>query len=328
MFHRHDRINEKLYVITTVFNSQRYRMRWKHYENFAKHIIDGGANLVTIECSFGERAEVIKEILNDRHTVIHIRTSHEIWIKENMINIAMTHLPQDWKYVAWVDADIQFIRPDWVGETLHQLQHYDILQMFSIAIDVDSNYNPFSMSTSFCHDYINGVPDNDCYNGKWRKPNPWHTGYAWAARRQAITDLGGLIDFGILGSSDNHMARCLIGEWEKSVNGQVQDEYKQMLRIWQERALKYIKRNIGYVEGGIVHNFHGAKENRRYKDRWKILVENKFTPSLDLKKDWNNIYQLTDRNWRLKRDVQQYFKQRDEDDTNMKGIKTFANGGK
>ena len=324
MFQRPDRINENLYVITPVFNSRRFRIRWKHYEDFAKHIIDGGAHLITIEASLGERSEVVKEILSDKHTIIHVRTEHEIWIKENLINIAVTHLPEDWKYMAWIDADIKFIRPDWVGECLHQLQHHEIIQMFSIAIDVDSNYNPFSMSTSFCHDYINGLPENDCYNGKWRKPNNMHTGYAWAIKKQAFRDLGGLIDFAILGSSDNHMSKCLIGEWEKSVNGQVHPEYKEQLKIWQERALKYIKRNIGYMDGGIIHNFHGAKENRRYKDRWKILVEHQFQPSLDLKKDWNGLYQLTDRNWQLKRDIQQYFNQRNEDSPDMKGLKTFA----
>jgi hypothetical protein len=323
-FHRYDKVNTPLYVIAPVFNPQRYRQRWKLYEDFEHYVLSNDeAHLVTIECSFGERSHVIEEHPSPKHTVIKVQTNHEIWIKENMINLAIQRLPADWEYVAWIDADIQFIRPDWVGECIHQLQHYDVIQMFEVAIDVDSDYVPFSMSTGFVHDYINGVAENNCYNGKWRRPNSWHTGYAWAATRKAISDLGGLIDWAILGSGDNHMARCLIGDWQKSVNGKVQQEYKEMLKIWQDRALKYIKKNIGYMKGGLIHNFHGAKVNRRYKDRWQILVENKFTPSLDLKKDWNGIYQLTDRSPELKRQIQEYFKQRDEDNKDMKGIKGF-----
>lgn len=322
-FHRPDSITDPLYVITPVFNPQRYRMRWKHYKNFEKHVLDSGAHLVSVEATFGQRSNVVVNQISEKHTIINVTTNHEIWIKENLINLAISRLPEDWKYVAWVDADIMFMRPDWVGETIHQLQHYDVLQMFSMSMDVDSEFVPFSMSTSFCHDYIHGVPENDCYSGKWRKPNHWHTGYAWAATRKAITDLGGLIDHAILGSADNHMARCLIGQWEKSCNGGVQQEYKDLLKVWQDRAEKYVKRNIGYVKGGIVHYFHGAKVNRRYKDRWQILVNNQFKPSLDLKRDWNGIYQLTDRSFQLKRDIQEYFRQRNEDDINMRGVKGF-----
>lgn len=323
-FHRSDLVKRYLDVITVVFNPQRYRVRWKHYKDFENYVLSNNeARLTTIEASFGERTEVLEEQVSDKHKIIHVQTPHEIWIKENLINLAIQRLPIDWRYVAWVDCDVQFVRPDWVGETLHQLQHYDIVQMFSLAMDVDPDFVPFLCSTGFVHDWINGVPEHNCYDGKWRKPNSWHTGYAWAARRQAIRDLGGLIDWGILGSSDNHMARCLVGQWHKSVNSKVHPEYKDMLKVWQERAEKYIKRNIGYVDGTLIHHFHGAKVHRRYKDRWKILVGNQFRPSRDLKRDWHGVYQLTDRSRELKREIQEYFRQRNEDDINMQGVKNF-----
>lgn len=322
-FHRPDRVNDKLYVVTPVFNPQRYRSRWKLYQDFEKYILNNNeAHLVTVECTFGDRSRAIIEDKSENHTVIHVQSKSEIWTKESLINLGVQSLPPDWKYVAWVDADISFMRPDWVGETIQQLQHYSLVQMFEVAVDVDANYVPFQMSTSFVHDYIHGVPDNNCYGGKtWKRPNSWHTGYAWATTKEHFSNLGGLIDFAILGSADNHMARCLIGEWEKSVNGGVHPEYKEMIKIWQERCEKYIKRNIGYVKGGLVHYFHGAKSNRRYKDRWQILVNNQFQPSLDLKRDWNGIYQITDRNPKLRDDIREYFKQRNEDsiENNVKG---------
>src|SRR6266496_395544 len=105
-FHRPDGISDPLYVITPVFNSPRYRTRWKHYLNFEKHVLQSGAILFTIEASFGEREEVFVEVVSERHTIIHVRTKHEIWIKENLINLAIQRLPADWKYVAWIDGDI------------------------------------------------------------------------------------------------------------------------------------------------------------------------------------------------------------------------------
>jgi len=29
-------------------------------------------------------------------------------------------LPRDWRYVAWIDADVHFLNRDWAQETLHQ----------------------------------------------------------------------------------------------------------------------------------------------------------------------------------------------------------------
>src|SRR5438067_868351 len=107
LFTRPDVITDTLYVITPIFNPQRYRSRWKHYKNFEKHIIDSGAHLVTIEAVFGDRANVITEKVSDKHTIISVRTKQEIWLKENLINIAILHLNHidpNWKYVSWIDA--------------------------------------------------------------------------------------------------------------------------------------------------------------------------------------------------------------------------------
>ena len=63
-----------------------------------------------------------------------VRTNAELWHKENMIMLGIQHLTKirpKWKYVAWVDADVIFQRRDIILETAQQLQHYDIVQMFS-----------------------------------------------------------------------------------------------------------------------------------------------------------------------------------------------------
>ena len=57
--HRADFVTDPLYVITPVFNPQRYRSRWKHYTNFEQHVLDSGAHLITIEATFGARAKVV-----------------------------------------------------------------------------------------------------------------------------------------------------------------------------------------------------------------------------------------------------------------------------
>src|SRR5688572_5856234 len=92
-FHRPDLVDQKLYVITPVFNPQRYSRRWELYEKFEKYVLSSNeAHLVTIECAFGNREFVLRQSDSPNHTLIQVRSSQEIWIKENLINVAIQRL--------------------------------------------------------------------------------------------------------------------------------------------------------------------------------------------------------------------------------------------
>src|ERR1051326_7805404 len=109
-------VNAPLYVVTCISNPIRYRTRYHLYRQFEKYIANSGAILYTIEQSFGKRDFEVTDPDNPHH--IRVTTSHELWYKECLLNLAMHKLPQDWEYVAWIDADISFAREDWVYETL------------------------------------------------------------------------------------------------------------------------------------------------------------------------------------------------------------------
>ena len=321
-FRRPDIIDEPLYVITPIFNPHRYRSRWKHYTNFEKHIIESGAILVVIEATFGARAKVITERVSYKHIILHVRVSHlsEIWLKENLINIAFAHLPEDWKYVCWVDADIQFMRPDWVGETLHQLQRFAMVQMFSQIAQLSPTNEIIGTGPSFMAGYLKAykaakVGKANTYTDGIITKLEWQgaPGGAWAATREAIDHLGGLIDCVILGSGDYFMSLGLLGALEIDVRIGYHNYFMEELLTWQERAVRYLKKNIGLVPGMITHAWHGKMSDRGYGDRWKILVKHNFNPRVDLKKDSSGVYQLTDEKPDLRDDIRIYFSQRNED---------------
>jgi hypothetical protein len=309
-----DNTHAKLYVITSISNPARYKSRYNLYRNFEKMVNDAGGVLYTIEMAFGNRQLEITS--KDESRDIQVRSSSEIWHKENLLNVAMAHLPRDWEYVAWIDADVVFSRPDWVDETLHLLQHYSIIQMFSFSQDLDPNYEPVGIHKGFVYSFQNGLPSGEG-NGYYGYPS-WHPGFAWAATRKTINDLGGLVDWAILGAADRHMAFALIDKVEQSIPPDLNNSpYQQDLLIWQDRANKYIKKNIGYMPGLLLHQWHGKKKDRQYHDRWKILVNNNFNPDLDLKKDSQGLWQLTDRNPKLRDDLRRYFRERNEDSIDL-----------
>ncbi len=312
--HEHDSPpNSDLHVIAVIQNPVRYRARYELYQQFAKEMEAAGVDLWTVELSFGERGKAVTK--NERTRQVHVKTLDELWHKENLINYGISCLPEDWKYVAWIDADVTFQRPDWVQETLQQLQHYHVVQMWETCVDLGPHGQVLSTHHSFISQYLKGKPY--AYKGEGGYYEMWHPGFAWAASREAIDHLGGLLDTAILGAGDNHMAHALVGMVDKTLAKGLHPNYAKHLNIWQTRAERNIRRDVGCVPGTILHHWHGKKVDRRYHDRWQILVQHQFDPDWDLKKDSQGILQLVDhgdvRSIGLRDALRRYFRLRNED---------------
>lgn len=303
---------ENLWIIAVVSNPERYKSRYELYDRFKKSMDVAGVNVLTVELAFGSRPHEVTDPANPHH--VQLRSDSEIWHKESLINVGISRLPQTWQYVAWVDADVEFMRHDWAHEIVHQLQHFNVIQCFQTAIDLGPDGQAINTLDGFMYSWLSGKP-SPYSKGKYG-PH-WHPGYAWAARREAIDDLGGLIDWAILGAADHHMAWAFLGKVVENSPKDVTAEYKQKLRIWQERATVHIRQNVGYMPGTIFHHWHGSKVNRFYVDRWKILCKHKYNPDLDIKRDWQGLCILSDGGMRMKNDIRQYFRSRNEDGTEL-----------
>lgn len=144
-----------------------------------------------------------------------------------------------------------------------------------------------------------------------------HTGYAWAATRHAVDSVGGLFDLAALGAADYHMALALVGHAEKSLPGAVNAAYRKHLLAWQDRALQHINFNLGYMTGTIEHSFHGAKADRRYVDRWQIVLEHDFDPDIDIHRNVHGVLELRCTKPQLRHDIDLYLRQRNEDATTL-----------
>ena len=311
-----------LHVIAVISNPVRFERRYTLFRQFEERIKKSGVNLIVVETQQGDRPFQVTCSSNRNH--VQLRTFDELWIKENMINIGFSRLPSDWQYCAWIDADVEFNRPDWASETVHALQAYEVVQMFETAIDLGPKGESLQIHNSFVSEYIKNGCTNPVGPGHYGYYSPqknfWHPGFAWAIRREAFDALGGLIDFCILGSGDHSMAMGLIGLIERSTPSNINKKFLNELQIWQRRAEKHIRRDIGYVPGTILHHFHGKKKDRRYVERWSIIRDNNFDPDDDLKRDWQGLLQLevlTPRQRRIRDQIRQYFRQRNEDSIDL-----------
>lgn len=310
-----------LHAIIVVSNPIRFASRWKLHEQFMARMNKKKAELAlnpegpqlqlhVVECAFGDRPFETGE------AVLRLRSQDELWQKEPMINAGVRMLPSNWEYVSWIDNDVEFQRESWVEETIHALQHYHVVQLFGDAIDLGPNDEHLASHKGFVRQYLDGKKIGYGY-GPYEAAHP---GYAWACTRRAWNTLGGLLDIGILGAGDNHMAFSLIGRGGESAHAEIGPTYMDTILRWQDRAEFFVRRDIGYVKGTLVHHWHGKKKDRRYWDRWKILVKNKFNPLTDIKYDWQGLLQLeemTPRNHQLRDDIRAYFRARNEDSIDL-----------
>lgn len=299
----------KLHVVTVVSNPLRYRSRIELYNRFQKRVVDAGAKLYTVEVAFGDRDYTVTESNNPQH--VQLRTIDEIWNKEQAINIGISKLPADWEYVAWIDSDVNFAHPTWAAEAVHQLQHYEVIQMWSTAQDLRLDFTPYQTHQSFVWSHLAGRERAMQAYEYW-----WHPGFAWAATRKAINTMGGLFDVGILGAGDNHMAHSLFGWAKDSIPDGVHRNYAAAVLQWQDRA-NALHQDVGYMPGLILHDFHGAKKKRGYYSRWQILVDHQFDPQNDLIKDWQGLWQIKPERVELRNALRAYFRSRDEDGTDL-----------
>lgn len=314
--------NEKLCVVCVISNPQLFKRRYELYHQFKKRmLLNQNIDFYTVEMTFCQRDFVITvdkdcPVCSDVQKCgccakchnIRVRTSSELWHKENLINIGVAHLPENWKYVAWVDADLTFTNENWTKDTIDALQHHNIVQLFQTAIDLGPHDEFLNKFEGFGYKYRISNKIDFCKN--YSAPHP---GFAWACTRYAWESMGGLLEFGILGSGDRSMAYAWIGIVEKSVAKGMNKNYVAMLKAFQENCRYTIKKNIGFVKGCIIHSWHGRKQDRQYSSRWQILVRNDFDPITDLKKNSQGVLEFTGNKPNLIFDINKYFKQRNED---------------
>lgn len=320
------------YVITVISNPRMYDRRYELYWDFKDMVESAGVKLITVEQAFGDRPFMVTDPKNPMH--VQIRSVEELWLKENMINIGIRRMMQIdplAREVAWIDADcFPAKKPlDWFESIWHELQRYEFVQCWEYLIELGPEEQPITQpQMSFMATYA---------AAGWKIPegkNVKHTlaghsglialgrtGLAWAANVSALNKVGLLLDRCILGSGDWHMAHCLVGGANK-FSGEFSklSAYARYILDWQDKALKWIDKDVGYVKGTVFHWWHGKKKNRFYGTRGSILINNQYDPSTDVKYDAFGALQLetyTDRQITLRDEIRGYFGSRDEDSVDL-----------
>lgn len=332
-------INQDFWAITAYFNPARWATRLANYRLFRQAL---NIPLITVEWSPDGSFQLKKD---DADLLVQVQGGDLMWQKERLLHQAFNLLPQNAKYVAWLDCDLIFADEGWVDEAREALDHALVVQPYRDVIYLD---NPAShllgsgASISFLFANRADLPVRHSFaslyekysahieaidlDTRFKRENPFECysvmqrpayGHAWAGRVEEFRRVG-LFDRCVLGGGDLFFCYGVIGKSHSLISNHLEigwDYYTggEGYRRWSENASRYCGGKLTSTSNTLLHLFHGTLGNRQYKSRIDGLKP--FQLDLD-----NDIKALEGQPWswaRERKKLNEYFmrymKNRNED---------------
>jgi len=271
-------------------------------------------NLKIILCE-GIYNEELSDYSNIIYKHLKFKLNNILWVKENLINLAIKHLPNEAEYIAWSDRDIYFLNPSWVEETIEKLKVYDIVQPWSEIIHLNSN-NELQMIARkdgmLC--MSNKSVMYNAINFNNRNKFGASTGQIWAINKLFYNKIEKINDIEIIGGADSMISNfCILKDetYENVFNKKITTSSKNK---WLSYQKKFEGVKFNYVNGLIIHYWHGSMENRQYNERHNILINENYNPDNDIEYDNYGVLKFTQHGKRLEPLIKEYFYSRKENE--------------
>jgi hypothetical protein len=321
---------KSFWVITSFYNPAGYQRRIRNYHVFRRNL---GVSLLTIELAEPGQYQLTPD---DADQLVQVRGNNRIWQKERLLNIAISALPEEAEFVAWVDCDVLFDNPDWATEAESMMRAgKSFVQLFETATHLPPQLSPEQVSPVSCRDakplfseqsFASSVLSGNCFLADNRPDRtemenglftpgalPQAHGIGWAGHRDMLREVG-LYDACVIGGGDRAMALASIGcaGMLSSVRPMTNPHIHHYLS-WAEQLNGSKMDQIGFVSGTVFHLWHGRFERRGYKKRHEILKQLAFDPYDDLHLAENGTWRWAQNATALQSTVGAYFFSRLED---------------
>ena len=292
-------------VLIAFYNPAGFRRIVNNLLYVVKCMKDKNIPCFIIECVFNNRPQEIAEA----DMVVH--SNSYLFYKEQLINKLETIIPEKYTKLVALDADVIFDSPDWLDQVSASLEQYDIVQPFVKACWLtEDNSRIYSCKNSYGYAFKNKIAltRNNLHS--------FHTGFAWAFRRDIFRKLGGFYSYAILGGGDmffmfNFYGKTIPDFWMRQYN---KGGTTLCTRRWGEynERFREVNPSLGYTNISVVHLFHGLNKNRKYSSRYDILNSVHHM-------EWDELFTINEdgltefKNPRLQKLTLRYFKERNED---------------
>ncbi len=298
-------------VITCFFNPGRYRTKRENYERFMAPLRAGGVPTLTVECVFGDG----EFELPPSSEVLRVRGDSFMFQKERLLNLTLPHLLPNCTKVAWLDADVLFERADWLLATSEALDRYVVVQPFEDCHRLPRGAIAYHGCGRHWLSFAAVYQRTPSLFASGRYDEHGHVGFAWAARRSLLDEVG-LRDADIGGHSDHLMAHAMVGDWNtacfRALVGPT-GPYAESTRRWARTFYHLVQGSLGYVPGALLHLWHGRIADRKYYKLALRLRSFGFDPDRHLRLDSSGLWVWTEEAAALNSEYAHYFASRRED---------------
>ena len=305
-----------LWAITTYFNPVGYQRR-RHNFNIFRQSLD--IPLLAVELASNGRHELSSK---DAEIVIPLQGETFLWQKERLLNVALKNLPPHVRFVAWLDCDVVFLDRSWPDKARNALASVKLLQPFASAYHLDRGETPETFHRRPRE--ATGRSLASIYKSDSWQPNDFHPdttlqfrrcccGLAWVAHRELL-DRHKFYDAMICGSGDRALAFAALGRCDDAIYAaRLGERRAQHYRQWAQPFFDSIQSSMDCLDGGLLHLWHGAIENRNYVERHMALAELDFDPDNDLSVGSAGEWTLREGRSDVQTFLKNYFRNRRED---------------
>jgi hypothetical protein len=121
-----------------------------------------------------------------------------LWHKERLLNLALSELPDECEFVAWLDTDVVFEDDDWAARTAQALGEHRLVQPFQRFLRLGPgecvpgavNGRPVDGWSLVHLMNSNQLPEEHWSTGGTSAVHSYTPGLAWAARREDLLAVG------------------------------------------------------------------------------------------------------------------------------------------
>lgn len=294
-----------LAVVVTHFNWCGFTTPTRNLHRFVRYIESLKIPIYGVELSLSDKFETVdypnwKRIKVDRSNIC--------FQKEACVNLAVKDVPSEFTKIAWIDHDLFFSNTNWVEDASKKLDDYKAIQLFSNYAYTDGAGRKTGRTRPAMVKSI-GINKNDALSRRIGMP-----GCAWAARRE-LWENGGLYPFSFLGGGDTLFVYTIMNtlQTEKIHHfAGLKDRIFLPYKRWAELINKYIsEKDVSYIDGTIIHEWHGDSTHRKYDTRYGIVSNLNFDDCICL--DKNGLVQIINVDHIFYNSIYEYFVSRNED---------------
>ena len=240
------------WAATAFFNPQRYARRLANYREFHLRL---EVPLLAVELGFNGCFELDH---NDAEILVQIDDGAVLWQKERLLNVGLSHLPDDCEAVLSIDCDVFFLSRHWLPGVLKLLEHYPVVQPYAVVQHLDRDWvpeRPVGECVIFEQSAMAAVDDPEAAlaNATRRSAETIAPGHAWVYRRELLCRFG-FFDSCIVGGGDTAMACAGWGALDAAVAlHQMPPGQAAHYRHWARPYFHSVRGQIGVLDRALAH---------------------------------------------------------------------------